>query len=68
MLWSIAIVDWGRTPINSSENAKKIEKRLHPGAIILFHITNSGTPEMLKQLISMIKNKGYQTGIPYELE
>ena len=67
MLWSIAIVDWGKTPINAVENAAKIEKRLHPGAIILFHITNSGTPEMLRLLIPKITAKGYQFGSPKDL-
>lgn len=66
-LWSIAIVDWGKDPINALENAKKIESRLHPGAVILFHITNSGTPKMLELLIPKIKNKGYQAGTPNEL-
>jgi len=67
VLWSIAIVDWGKTPINAAENAAKIEKRLHPGAIILFHITNSGTPEMLKMLIPKITAKGYLFGSPFDL-
>ena len=67
MLWSIAIVDWGKTPINAAENAAKIEKRLHPGAIILFHITNAGTPEMLKILIPKITAKGYLFGSPSDL-
>jgi len=66
-LWSIAIVDWGKSPINASENANKIEKRLHPGAVILFHITNCGTPEMLKLLIPKIIQKGYKIGSPSEL-
>lgn len=66
-LWSIAIVDWAKTPIDAAASANKIEKRLHPGAIILSHITNSGTPEMLKILIPKIAVKGYQTGDPSEL-
>lgn len=67
MLWSIAIVDWGKAPINAAECASKIAKRLHPGAIILSHITNSGTPEMLKLLIPQILEKGYEIGSPAEL-
>ena len=67
MLWSIAIVDWGKTPINHTECANKIEKRIHPGAVILFHITNSGTPKMLKLLIPKILEKGYTIGSPAEL-
>ncbi|MCL1901358.1 MAG: polysaccharide deacetylase family protein [Firmicutes bacterium] len=66
-LWSIAIVDWGKSPINHVECANKIEKRIHPGAVILFHITNSGTPKMLKLLIPKIFSKGYQIGDPAEL-
>ena len=67
MLWSIAIVDWGKTPINAETNADKILKRLHPGAIILSHITNSGTPEMLKLLLKGMAGKGYIAGEPDEL-
>ena len=59
VMWSIAIVDWGKTPIPAKPNADKIAKRIHPGAIILFHITNSGTPEMLRLLIPQIVEKGY---------
>lgn len=66
-LWSIAIVDWNKTPINATECAAKIESRLHPGAIILSHITNSGTVEMLKLLIPKIAAKGYQIGDPGQL-
>jgi len=67
MLWSIAIVDWGKNPINASASANKIASRIHPGAIILFHITNSGTPEMLKLLIPQIIEKGYTVASPDEL-
>jgi len=59
MMWSIAIVDWGKTRIPPIPNANKIAKRIHPGAIILFHITNGGTPEMLRLLIPQLTEKGY---------
>jgi len=59
VMWSIAIVDWGKSPIPAKPNADKIAKRVHPGAIILFHITNSGTPEMLRLLIPQLTEKGY---------
>ena len=67
MLWSIAIVDWGKKAINAKSCADKITSRIHPGAIILFHITNSGTPEMLKLLIPQLKEKGYTIGHPGSL-
>jgi len=59
IMWSIAIVDWGKSPIPAKPNADKIAKRIHPGAVILFHITNSGTPEMLEILIPQLAEKGY---------
>ena len=62
VMWSVAIVDWGKSPIPAQLNADKIAKRVHPGAIILFHITNSGTPEMLKLLIPQLVEKGYTIG------
>ncbi|MCL2061909.1 MAG: polysaccharide deacetylase family protein [Firmicutes bacterium] len=66
-LWSIAIVDWGKTPIDAQASAKKIASRVHPGAVILLHITNSGTPEMLKLLLPELSQKGYQIGTPAEI-
>jgi len=62
MMWSIAIVDWGKTAIPVKPNADKIAKRIHPGAIILFHITNSSMPEILKQLIPQLQERGYSIG------
>ena len=62
VMWSIAIVDWGKSPIPAQPNADKIAKRIHPGAVILSHITNSGTPEMLKLLIPQLHEKGYSFG------
>jgi peptidoglycan-N-acetylmuramic acid deacetylase len=67
VMWSIAIVDWGKTPINATASANKITKMLHPGAIILLHITNSGTPEMLKLLIPQIAERGYTIASALEL-
>ena len=67
MLWSIAIVDWGKSPIDAPASADKIMKRIHPGAIILLHISNSGMPEMLNLLIPKITEKGYSVGTPVVL-
>jgi len=67
MLWSIAIVDWAKNPIDAAASAEKIASRLHSGAIILFHITNSGTPEMLRILLPKIADKGYVVGRADEL-
>jgi len=67
VMWSIAIVDWGKTPIDPVSNSNKIAGRLHPGAIMLCHITNSGTPKMLRLLIPKIAEKGYTIGNAGEL-
>ncbi|MCL2234160.1 MAG: polysaccharide deacetylase family protein [Firmicutes bacterium] len=62
MMWSVAIVDWGKTPIDATKSSDKIASRVHPGAIILLHISNSGTPKMLEQLIPKLSAKGYSVG------
>jgi peptidoglycan-N-acetylmuramic acid deacetylase len=67
VLWSIAIVDWGSKPVAAALNADKIASRVHPGAVVLLHITNSGTPDMLKELLPKIARKGYEVGRADEL-
>jgi len=62
IMWSIAIVDWGREAIDAEANAHKINRRIHPGAICLFHITNAGMPKMLQQLIPLLTENGYTFG------
>jgi len=60
MMWSIAIKDWGKTPINADQSSQTIIKRIHPGAIILFHITNAGMPRTIEKLIPMLEEQGYE--------
>jgi peptidoglycan-N-acetylmuramic acid deacetylase len=67
ILWSIAIVDWGETPIDIEFNLNKITTRLHPGAIILLHICNSSAPKLLKELLFRIAEKTYQVSNPNKL-
>ena len=63
VLWSLAIEDWQKTPkLNVDACVDKILKRVHPGAIMLFHITNAGTPEMLRKVIPALRAKGYSFG------
>jgi peptidoglycan-N-acetylmuramic acid deacetylase len=62
VMWSSAIVDWGKSPIDAQACADKITRRIHPGALVLLHITNSGTPKMLRLLIPQIIEKGYTFG------
>jgi len=63
VLWSLAIMDWQAKPkLDVAASTKKILERVHPGAIMLFHITNPGTPEMLRSLIPALQEKGYSFG------
>ncbi len=63
VLWSVAIVDWQKSPrLDVMACTNQVLERVHPGAIMLFHITNSGTPEMLRTLIPALKDKGYTFG------
>ena len=63
VLWSIAIVDWQKSPkLDVVACTNKILSRVHPGAIMLFHITNPGTPEMLRALIPALRKQGYTFG------
>ncbi len=64
VLWSIAIVDWQKSPkLDVTACSNKILERVHPGAIMLFHIANPGTPEMIRTLIPALQQQGYSFGI-----
>ena len=59
VMWTSAIVDWGKAAIDAEASAQKLASRTHPGNIILLHISNSGTPPMLELLIQKLTEKGY---------
>jgi len=67
MLWGIAIKDWEKAPINPDKSSKLIAKRIHPGAIVLLHIANSGMPKTVEMLLPLLNEKGYQVGNPFEI-
>ncbi|MDR3021444.1 MAG: polysaccharide deacetylase family protein [Clostridiales bacterium] len=62
VLWSNAIADWSKKPIDPSKCSDKLLGRLHSGSIILLHITNAGTPKMLELLIPQIVSNGFEIG------
>lgn len=66
-MWSIAIVDWGKKPIDADASANKIMSRIHPGAMVLLHIANAGMPKTVEKLIPMLAEKGYTIGDPSNL-
>ena len=62
VMWSNAIVDWGKAPIDATASSAKVISRVHPGAIMLFHISNSGMPRMLEIMIPQLLELGYTFG------
>lgn len=56
IMWSIDTVDWKRPPAEIIKN--RVLKKLHNGAIILIHPTES-TVQALPDLINQIQTKGY---------
>ena len=67
IMWSIAIKDWGKTPIDAVSSSDTLLKRIHPGAIILLHISNAGTPPMLERFVNNALSQGYSFGTPCQL-
>lgn len=57
ILWSVDTVDWKRP--EPSVIINRVNKKIHPGAIILAHPTNP-TLHALPEIISGLKNMGYQ--------
>ena len=61
--WSLAYVDWNQDAQPSREEAlEKILSRIHPGAIVLLHNTSSTNAEILDELLTKLKELGYDFG------
>ena len=60
VFWSLAYVDWLQDSQPSREEALKIlNKRIHPGAIVLLHSTSKTNAEILRELLQGWKAQGY---------
>lgn len=64
ILWSVDTVDW-RGP-DPDEMVKRVLGKVHPGAMILMHPTESSS-KGLEKLIKGIKEKGYSIGTVSDL-
>ena len=62
VMWSSAIVDWGKEAIDAEKSASKVMERIHAGNVMLFHISNSGMPKMLELLVPRVLEAGYEFG------
>ena len=60
LFWSLAYVDWLETEQPSREDALNLlNRRIHPGAIVLLHSTSATNREILQELIQGWKSMGY---------
>lgn len=61
VFWSLAYVDWYENDQPGREEAlNTLNKRIHPGAIVLLHSTSKTNSEILQELIQGWKDKGYK--------
>ena len=60
VFWSLAYVDWYENDQPTREEALNVlNKRIHPGAIVLLHSTSKTNSEILEELIEGWKEQGY---------
>lgn len=58
--WSLAYVDWYENEQPSREEALNLlNRRIHPGAVVLLHSTSKTNSEILQELIQGWKGEGY---------
>ena len=61
LFWSLAYVDWlENDQPNETESINLLNKRIHPGAIVLLHSTSKTNSRILGQLIDGWKAQGYE--------
>ncbi len=61
VFWSLAYVDWYENDQPAREDAlNTLNKRVHPGAIVLLHSTSKTNSEILQELIQGWKKQGYK--------
>ena len=60
VFWSLAYVDWYDNKQPSREEALNLlNRRIHPGAVVLLHSTSATNGEILQELIQGWKQQGY---------
>lgn len=63
IFWSLAYLDWDNTSQpDPTESIKKLNSRIHNGAIVLLHSTSKTNSEILETLINDWKEQGYTFG------
>ena len=68
VFWSLAYVDWNNDAQPSMDEAfRKLLPRTHNGAVVLLHSTSKTNGEILDDLLTQWKEKGYRFGTLEEL-
>lgn len=68
VFWSLAYADWDNDKQPDPETSlKKLESRVHNGAVILLHPTSATNAKILDRFIRDMKEKGYRFGTLEEL-
>lgn len=61
LFWSLAYVDWlENDQPDETKSINLLNKRIHPGAIVLLHSTSKTNSKILAQLIDGWKEQGYE--------
>lgn len=61
LFWSLAYVDWlENDQPDETESINLLNKRIHPGAIVLLHSTSKTNSKILAQLIDDWKEQGHE--------
>lgn len=61
VMWSFAYDDWNVNNQKGVQYAKdKILKNIHPGAILLLHAVSKDNANVLEEIITDVRNMGYQ--------
>ncbi len=55
--WSVDSLDWQNLLAN--QIVERVTKKIHPGAIVLFHNDGTNTPQALEPIIQYLHNQGY---------
>ena len=63
VFWSLAYLDWNNSDQpDPGESIKKLNARIHDGAIVLLHSTSETNSKILEELITTWKSEGYTFG------
>ena len=68
VFWSLAYVDWNNDRQPTKEEAfHRLLPRIHPGAVVLLHLTSRTNGEILDELLTKWEEMGYRFGTLEEL-